>query len=91
MDSMRNGQLEEQIAKQASQSTLQQKRFESTKMELDERTQALDERERTTIKRQQDVSYLVRLRGQKGIGKARGPDGRVRGLTQAKNVGVRYM
>ena len=37
------------------------------------------------------ISYLVRLRGQKGIGKARGPDGRVRGLAQAKNEGVRYM
>ena len=37
------------------------------------------------------ISYLVRLRGLKGIVKARGPDGRVRGLTQQKNVGVRYM
>ena len=32
------------------------------------------------------LSYLVRLRGLKGIGKAQGPDGRVRGLTQPKQV-----
>ena len=37
------------------------------------------------------LSYLVRLRGLKGSGKAGGPDGRVRGLIQPKNVGVRYI
>ena len=34
----------------------------------------------------QFLSYLVRLRGQKGIGKARGPDGRVRVLTQQQKM-----
>ena len=32
------------------------------------------------------LSYLVRLRGQKGIDKARGPDGRVRVSTQQQKM-----